>query len=121
MAIMIPPMPFDFHGSYGEKEIFEALSKLRSEVYVFHSLRWVGRSPRSASQGEADFVIFNPALGLLVLEVKSGIINYNNRTWHQQNTATGVTKIMQDPEEQASRSKFILLEALHGKIPNNEF
>lgn len=121
MSIMIPAMPFDFHGSPGEKEVFEALSSLPSDVYVFHSLRWVGQTPRSASQGEADFVIFSPRQGILVLEVKSGIISFKDRQWHQQNTATGVTKIMQDPEEQAARSKFVLLEALLGKIPNKEF
>jgi hypothetical protein len=121
MAIMIPPMPFDFHGSYGEKDVFEALSKLPSDVYVLHSLRWVGRTQRSASQGEADFVILDPRKGILVLEVKSGNISYHDRLWYQENTATGVTKIMQDPEEQASRSKFLLLEALHGKIPHKEF
>lgn len=120
MAIMIPPMPFDFHGSYGEKEVFEALSTLSTDSYVFHSLRWVGRTPRSPSQGEADFVIFDPKRGILILEVKSGIITYHDRMWHQMNMATGVTKIMQDPEEQASRSKFVLLEALHGKVPHKE-
>lgn len=121
MAILIPHIPFDFHGSPGEQEVFEALAQLEDSVYVFHSLRWVGHTSRSAPQGEADFLIFDPTRGLLIIEVKSGNIWYQERTWYQQNRATGERCRIQDPEEQAARSKFELLNAIGGRLKVNEF
>jgi len=121
MAIFIPPVPFDFHGSQGEEEVFEALKNLPDSIYIFHSLRWVGHSARSAVQGEADFVIFDPQRGLMIIEVKSGKITCTSeRRWFQKNRASGDTREIEDPEIQASRSKFELIHALDGKLSQGE-
>jgi hypothetical protein len=61
MAIMIPDPPIDFHGSPGERAVYEALRTLPDNVHVFHSLRWI-RAPGTsvAPQGESDFLVFDP-------------------------------------------------------------
>ncbi len=120
MATMIPAMPLDFHGSDGEQEAYDSLAQLDDNYIVFHSTRWVGRTERSPGQGEADFVIFEPSKGILVIEVKAGNVTLENGVWNQQNRRTGITKRMQDPEAQASRSKFEIINALDGKLQKDE-
>ncbi len=112
MAIMIPNNFYD-HGSPGEKEVFVALSNLLSEEYiVFHSVRWIDNASRNRSQGEADFVIFHQLRGLIVIEVKSGIIECSGRQWLQINRTSGFSKQIVDPELQASESKYKFIELL---------
>lgn len=104
---MIPDTMFET-GSEGEKQIYNALRNLLPQTYiVLHSLRWVGGDHQA--QGEADFVIFHPQKGILVLEVKAGIIECVFREWYQTNRNTGEKKLIRDPEEQASGSKFKLI------------
>ena len=118
MAMMIPSMPLDFHGSDGEQEAYDSLARLDDSYIVFHSIRWVGRpsSDRSPGQGEADIVVFQPSKGILVVEVKAGIITLENGVWYQQNRRTSQVTRMKDPESQASRSKFEIIAALEGKL-----
>jgi hypothetical protein len=74
---MIPDVSPDEipHGS--EREVYVALRDQLPDAYrVVHSLPWL-RPERDAvdapfHEGEADFVIFHPDYGLLVLEVKGG-------------------------------------------------
>ncbi|MEC5172130.1 nuclease-related domain-containing DEAD/DEAH box helicase [Chryseobacterium nepalense] len=112
MAKMIPHILFET-GSEGEKRIFEALqTKLSNDYMVFHSVRWIG-SDRNRSQGEADYLIFHPQKGLIIIEVKAGIIEVDsNRTWYQTNRNTLVKKEIFDPEKQADESKFKFISLL---------
>lgn len=113
MAQMIPSKWFET-GSEGEKQIFHKLRDLLPADYiVMHSLRWTGGDIQA--QGEADFVVFHPERGILVLEVKAGLIECKNREWYQTNRNTGEKKFIRDPEEQASGSKFKLIK--HIKNP----
>lgn len=114
MAKMVPTHPLAFNSSDGEREVFEALRLLPDDVFVFHSLRWVGNPSRglARAQGEADFVVFDPRRGLLVIEVKAGIIETAGRQWFQTNRATGERREIQDPEKQASTSKFRLVDEI---------
>lgn len=109
---MIPYTLFET-GSEGEKRIFEALqTKLSNDYLVFHSVRWIG-SDRNRSQGEADYLIFHPQKGIMVIEVKAGIIEVDsNRTWYQTNRNTLVKKEIFDPEKQADESKFKFISLL---------
>lgn len=109
MPKFIPIMPDSFNGSSGEEKAFDALRLLDNSYTVFHSLNWVGISNRT--QGEADFVIVHPAKGILVVEVKSGGIEYNNGDWIQTNTITGFSKKIA-PFYQARRSQYEILERL---------
>lgn len=112
MAKMIPHRAYET-GSEGEDRIFESLQTRLPDAYtVFHSVRWIG-SDRKRSQGEADFIVFHPQKGLLIIEVKAGIISVdNNRTWYQTNRNTNVTKAIFDPEKQADESKFKFISLL---------
>jgi hypothetical protein len=117
MAIMIPDPPLEFHGSPGEQAVYEALRTLPDSVHVFHSLRWI-RTPgmRAAREGESDFLVFDPDRGLLVIEVKSGGIRVEAGAWYQRNLSTLIEKQMQNPVEQANRSRWFLIEYLEARL-----
>lgn len=115
MAKMIPqtPMPDEFNGSYGEEKVYEALKTLPNEYIVFHSVHWQKRKTRGdIAWGEADFTIFHPKRGIIVVEVKSGGIRHDNNGWHQKNTLTHIENRMKDPLAQAERSKFTFVDLL---------
>ncbi|WP_420870669.1 nuclease-related domain-containing protein [Enhygromyxa salina] len=103
----MPNSPLTFNGSEGEREVFEALRLLSNDVYVFHSLRWIGNPSRGrrCAQGEADFVVFDPRRGILVIEVKGGIIEVEDRRWFQTNRATGVRGKFGSSEESVGRPR----------------
>ena len=60
----------------GEVDTYNALKSLETEFHVFYSCYW--RDGRKFSgptrDGEADFVVAHPALGLITLEDKGGEI-----------------------------------------------
>ena len=75
MPEFIPPLPKDFHGSMGEKIVYDAFRTLPDNYMVFHSFAWTEEENKSFhKQGEADFLVYDPSRGLLVIEVKSGEI-----------------------------------------------
>ena len=111
MAVFIPSVkPEDFNNSYGEMKVYEALRSLNDKYTVFYSLSWVGVNEKRTI-GEADFVILHPEKGVMVIEVKSGEIEYKNGDWIQTNTRSGVSKRI-DPFVQARKSQFELLDRL---------
>src|SRR5687768_12578097 len=95
MARMIPEIPKDFHGSKGEERVFRALRSLNDDVTVIHSFRWLhpgnarALTQRLGAQGEGDFVLIDPARGVLVMEVKGGDVWCQDGEWFQRNRITG--------------------------------
>lgn len=119
MARFIPPMPDSFNGSIGEEKVFTALRILDNSYTVFHSFSWIGLGNRT--EGEADFVIIHPQKGIMVIEVKSGEIEYKDGQWVQTNTLTRYSKKIA-PFDQARRSQYEIIDRLnsglrHGRIP----
>lgn len=111
MAVFIPSSkPEDFNNSYGEMKVYEALRSLSDQYVVFYSLSWVGIN-ENRTIGEADFVVLHPDKGVLVIEVKSGEIEYKNGEWIQTNTRSRIAKRI-DPLGQARKSQFELLDRL---------
>lgn len=109
MAITIPNKINPKTTSDGEKELFEILkAKLPDDYSVYHSFEWRGNSGNKL-QGEADFVIFHKNKGLLVIEVKSGIISYKDNIWYSTNRNTRKKYQIKDPLKQADASKFELV------------
>lgn len=118
MAKMIPGLQYkdlqkDFNGSIGELRLYELLEKLPDDYYVLHSTSWNEQrrkselSPRKYVQwGEADFTVYHPEKGIIVFEVKDGLISYSREHgWIQTNRHTGATSVI-DPMAQAEKSKY---------------
>ncbi len=119
MAILIPHIPSDYHGSPGEEEAILALRHLPQEFYVFHSLRWLGLTQHE-TQGEADMLIFHPQKGYVVIEIKSGGIRCQEGIWFQRNRQTGIEKNIADPMAQAERTRFGLWRRIEPFLPHGE-
>ncbi len=85
MAIMIPDTPREYTRASREGEVFRALEKLPREYYVVHSLKTVRVDRNSVKTREADFIIFHPNKGFLVLECKGGAISYHDGRWYYFN------------------------------------
>lgn len=117
MAKFIPDIkPEEFNNSIGEKKVYEALRTLDDDYTIFYSLSWVGMNEKRTI-GEADFVIAHPKKGVLVIEVKSGAIEYKNGEWIQTNTRSGFSKRI-DPYVQARKSQFELLDRMYKELKN---
>lgn len=82
-ARMIPSLgPAEHEAWSHEGEIYYALSKLPDDFTVVHSYKMLEVVNGSAvEQKEADFVIFNRKLGILVIEAKAGRIRCENGEW----------------------------------------
>lgn len=117
MANIYPEISEDFHNSLGEFKIFEALKKLSDEWNIYYSVNWHKRENNGKIRwGEADFLIFNPKKGILVIEVKSGGIKFENGGWIQKRLDTLEEFPMQNPFKQADRSKFTIIENLDNSL-----
>ena len=118
MAKFYPTIDKNFHGSDGEQIVYEALQKGLSDQYtVFHSFVWLGNEKQRRSEGEADFVILHPVLGILAIEVKAGGIAYREGNWIQINRHTGEEKVI-DPLGQAAESQHHIVNLLRQRLPN---
>lgn len=116
MAKFYPTISGGFHGSEGEAVVYEALKKLGGEYTIFHSFRWLGEDGRRRSEGEADFLVLHPRLGVLSLEVKAGGIDYREGNWIQINRKDKSEKII-DPLGQAAESQYYVQSILRKKFP----
>jgi len=97
-----------------ERAVFEALTQLPDSFSVYYSVAWLSRRlTGDAQDGEADFVVAHPELGVLVLEVKGGSIAYDAATgqWSSVNRHGEVFHI-KDPAAQARTNKYALLQKL---------
>lgn len=123
MARMIPNTLSDDHGSFGEKQVFEALKKkLPSDYVVFHSVRWNNLNEKNTViWGECDFTIFHPQFGILIMEVKSGGIECQNGQWTYIRTDNGEKYDMKrGPLEQGDREIRYKFKDLVGDILEKE-
>ena len=82
-ARMIPSLGPAEHNAWSrEDEIYYALSKLPDDFTVIHSYKMLEVVDGNAvEQKEADFVVFNRKLGILVIEAKAGKIRCEHGEW----------------------------------------
>lgn len=116
MARMVPfPMlPTD---SAAERRLYEGfLGQLDDEFVVYHSVDWVVGGRGGPDEGEADFVLTHPELGLLALEVKGGGVAYDpgTRRWTQTGHS-GTHGLDEDPFHQAKGAMHSLVRILEGQ------
>ena len=78
------------------------------DLVVFHSVAWQSRRGGKQGDGEADFVVLAPDLGILVLEVKGGGIETIDGTWFSTG-GDGIRRSIKNPFDQAKDSKYALL------------
>lgn len=81
MAIMLPEKPKTFKAESLEDVMFESLSKLSDDYYVFHSLSISTVSNNVFYESETDFVVFNPSKGILSIEAKAGNVKFEDGEW----------------------------------------
>ena len=101
--------------SQAEAKFYRACqSKLPHDWLVLFSVPWVGTSYSGKKyDGEADFVIFAPSYGMLVVEVKGGGVEFDPSCgkWSSIDRK-GVRHQVKDPFEQAKKEKHALLQIL---------
>ncbi len=113
MASCFPAAHLARSKSRAELVLYRALAdQLGSEYTIFHSVAWISR-PRGSGprDGEADIIIIHPTNGVLVIEVKGGLIRRDaaKAAWTSTDVG-GVVHDIKDPFEQAKTAKYALLE-----------
>jgi len=86
------------------------------DLVVFHSVAWQSRRGGKQGDGEADFVVLAPDLGILVLEVKGGGIEVIDGTWFSTGS-DGTRHPIKNPFDQATDSKYALLNFFEAVDP----
>lgn len=121
MARLIPEYGARFEAlvsSAAERRAYESLKKhLSDDFLVFHSVTWLGRArDNTAQDGECDFLIVHPEMGLLMMEVKGGGVSYDAYTgaW-QSRDRNGVNNAIKNPFDQARNAKHQILALLRGQ------
>ena len=102
-----------------ECEVYDALdSQLDDLFHVFYSSPWIGVTPDGREiDGEADFTVAHPEMGMLVIEVKGGGISVSDETKKWQSTDRhNITRNIKNPVSQAKGGKYNLLEKLKGRV-----
>jgi hypothetical protein len=95
---------------FSELRVYELLEGLPDSFYIFHSVQWVKRGNKwKSTWKENDFLILHKALGGMVLEVKGGEIRCQGSVFHQINSETKETSVL-DP----SKKKDPLSQAIDG-------
>lgn len=107
--------------STAELVLLEAFDKLPDDFTVLHAVKWFGRGGNT-SVGEIDFLIAHPAHGVLVLEVKGGVISIQQGEWYSTGRNGRISPI-KDPCKQADRSRWALSDHLgaHPQAKNLRF
>ncbi|MCG7932570.1 MAG: NERD domain-containing protein [Candidatus Thiodiazotropha lotti] len=124
MAHLIPTISVEEIENKPERDVARALvEQLPNHVTIYHSYPWLRKERNDRThnttlkEGEADFLILWPELGLLVLEVKGGDIRYqsDSRRWYRQ-LGKGRERDIKDPFEQANKNMRVVIEAIQEKV-----
>lgn len=120
---VLPDEIIDDSRREAERIVYKKLKDQLDGFTIFYNCIWLdSESGKIPSDGEADFIIAHPHWGLIVFEVKGGIISRDDKTriWRSTNKLGKVYKI-KNPIEQALKSKHIILRKIRktwrGKPP----
>ncbi|MGI6468352.1 MAG: AAA family ATPase [Syntrophomonadaceae bacterium] len=108
MAIMVPDLHPQGISNDGERRFYQACSFLPDPFTVCYSYKYYDHEAGLQILREADFVIAHPALGFVVVEVKQGLVKYQNGAW-QEFKSGNWQSMRKDPLEQAQRATFAIL------------
>lgn len=105
---------------FSEREVYRVLSNLSNEYVIFHSIQRVKKNNYTPfTWYENDFLILNKKYGILVLEVKGGLISFKDDLVLQTNTSTHEERILDegnDPLTQAKRGVYHYREMLRKRL-----
>lgn len=115
MARMIPSVISPETKSGAEKKIFKWFQDASNteDWVVFHSLGIAHH--QTLIEGEVDFLVVAPKLGIFALEVKGGRVKRTDGMWTFTNRAGNVTTKSRGPFEQASEAIFSIMAAIKEK------
>ena len=101
-----------------EKLIYDALQLLGDDYYVFHSYRWQGSFNGRYKNGENDFMVYHPKLGILIIEVKGGNIEFVNTQWQRKHYNGNIDVLYggKDPVNQLLQARGTLINILKDKL-----
>lgn len=121
MARLFPKIDPSEIENPGERKVAEALvGQLGSQVEVFHGFHWMDASRKGTLvEGECDFVVLDPANGLLFVEVKGGSLEFDpvGMEWLRV-LSSGVTRSLgKDPFEQARKSMHRIVDLIRAALP----
>ena len=101
--------------SHPEQQLYEGLrDQLPDEFTCYYGIAWL-RLGRRPEEGESDFLVAHPNLGVLVVEIKGGELSFDpaSRKWRRR----GDPKLVKDPFDQAQRNMHWLKDqpaTMHG-------
>lgn len=120
MARMIPQLSEEqlkAFPSRAEARFYEACrDRLPADVVVIYSANWIYRDSRGRlNEGEADFTVLSPQIGVLAVEVKGGGVTFDAAAgaWHSVDR-NGKKNAIKDPFKQASKERHALLDQICG-------
>lgn len=98
-----------------ERRVADALKQLPDSWMILHHVSWQSKRGGRQGDGEADFIIFHPDRGMLVIEVKGGGVEIEAGRWLTTDRH-GKRHFIKNPYEQAIASKHALVSWLreHG-------
>jgi len=116
MARMYPDRLPDTVESAAERTLYiQFKAQLSDSFAVLHSVKWLMRDRRRFDRdGEIDFLVLHPDLGVLVLEVKGGRVRLDGSTgrWYTKNRLDEEFELKESPFDQARRNVHDLLSKL---------
>lgn len=97
-----------------EIRVYESLrDQLDGGFHVFYSSPWLGTRPDGSEiDGEADFLVAHPELGILSIEVKGGGVEINADNEWTSRDRYGFVRRIKNPVDQARSSKHQILQKL---------
>lgn len=88
-----------------EVTVAKALEQLSDDWHAIHSVPWQGPRGKREGDGEADFLLINKHVGIIVLEVKGGEISIDRGQWKSRRLDNGLVVDIDNPFEQAAAAK----------------
>ena len=102
--------------SSAERRLYKAFQEQLSDDYiVMHGVPWIEADPkRHHHEGEIDFLIIHPKLGIVLMEVKGGRIEIRDGVWYSIDRHDVSHELKQSPAMQAQRA----MRALQRQLSN---
>ncbi len=124
MVTFIPSVDPAEIENQGERKVAEAFAEhLADNVRVIHSLNWVRkRTSGPLVEGECDFLVLDPANGLLFIEVKGGILGFDpdSGEWWRLLSHNNKVPLNKDPFSQVQSNMHAIVEHIRERLRSSD-